>query len=104
MGAAETRTLTLGRKSAFKHLNRNQAAIIQSVRFAGLRADWTRLERQLQGGAFQAWKSQDDPPESSQQVVERGHKQTGTDHLTETELSTHTHTQSPAPGFIGCPE
>lgn len=43
MGAGATTTLALGRKSAFKYLNCSQAAIIQLVRLAVLRADWMRL-------------------------------------------------------------
>lgn len=92
MGAAAARTPTLGRKAAFKYLNCSQAAIIQLARLAVLTADWMRLERQLPGGAFQAWRSREDPPESSQQVVERDYKRTGTgtDRLMEPEL-THSH-------------
>lgn len=78
MGAAAARTLTLGRKAAFKYLNCSQAAIIQLARLAMLGADWMRLERQLRGGAFQAWRSREDPPESSQQVVDQDYKRTGT--------------------------
>lgn len=106
MGAAAARTLTLGWKAAFKYLNCSQAAIIQLARLAVLGADWMRLERQLPGGAFQAWRSREDPPESSQQVVEQDYKRTGTgtDRLMGTEL-THSHPllQSAA-RFTGCSE
>lgn len=81
MGAAARRTLSLGRKSAFKYLNRSQAAIIQLVQLAVLRADWMRLERQFQAGAFQAWRSHQN---QTSKVVE----QTGSERLMEAELGT----------------
>lgn len=83
MGAAATRTLTLGRKSAVKLLNCSQAVIIQLAGLAVLRAGCTRPESPITSRSFSSLEE----PGGPAGIVRRP----GTDHLTETDATMWLH-------------